>query len=348
MSFKYVLLSDGKSPHTLKWIKEIKKYFDVYLISLNGISEEIKNSLSKEKIFVLNKNTKSEGGNYKLLLKIPEIRRILNTLKPDFINSHYLSSYGFLAALTKPKNSVLIQSTWGTDILVQPFQNKIRYKIAEFSLKKADFVTSDSFYMSDIIKTFGVDEMKIITFPFGLEKTEYYKGKKENIVFSNRALSPNYNIDRIIKWFVKQPHQYKLIVANEGVLRKKLEKLVKKLSISDRVIFTGYLSKKKQEEFYKKSRFFISIPSSDSTSVSLLEAMSFGVIPIVSNIPANREWIIDGVNGIFFHEDLQLDKIVIYKDFYKINYEILNRKAIFPYRIKEFAEKMKNFRVLYR
>lgn len=42
-----------------------------------------------------------------------------------------------------------------------------------------------------------------------------------------------------------------------------------------------------------KNDVFISIPSSDSTSVSLLEAMCCGLFPIVSDLPANREWIHD-------------------------------------------------------
>jgi glycosyltransferase involved in cell wall biosynthesis len=36
---------------------------------------------------------------------------------------------------------------------------------------------------------------------------------------------------------------------------------------------------------------------SDTTSVSLLEAMACGLFPVVSDIPANREWIEDNKNG---------------------------------------------------
>ena len=39
---KYLILADGGSPHTLKWAKELKKYFNIYMISFNGISDEIK------------------------------------------------------------------------------------------------------------------------------------------------------------------------------------------------------------------------------------------------------------------------------------------------------------------
>jgi glycosyltransferase involved in cell wall biosynthesis len=37
--------------------------------------------------------------------------------------------------------------------------------------------------------------------------------------------------------------------------------------------------------------------ASDGASLSLMEAMAVGAIPIVSDIDPNREWVEDGVNG---------------------------------------------------
>jgi glycosyltransferase involved in cell wall biosynthesis len=42
---------------------------------------------------------------------------------------------------------------------------------------------------------------------------------------------------------------------------------------------------------------YVSASLSDTTSVSLLEAMACGLFPIVTDIPANHEWITDGENG---------------------------------------------------
>ncbi len=41
----------------------------------------------------------------------------------------------------------------------------------------------------------------------------------------------------------------------------------------------------------------VSIPSSDGTAMSVLEAMACGVPLIVSDLPSNHEWITPGVNG---------------------------------------------------
>lgn len=342
MKNKYLLLADGSSPHVLKWVKELIKYFDVYLISLNGVSPEISKYLKKDKIYVLNDSVNESGCNYKLIFRIFKLRTTIRQIQPDYINAHYLSSYGFLASLSKgvAPDAILIQSTWGSDILVTPFSNFIYKKVAQFSLVKADYVTSDSWHMADVINGL-IGKKEIIVFPFGLDKIDTNIIEKEYIVFSNRALKSLYNIDKVIKWFANQDSKYRLIVANDGIQKESLEILTEDLGIASRVSFVGYLSEEEQKVYYQKSTYYISIPSSDATSVSLLEAMQYGAIPIVSNIPANREWVLDGVNGVYFDTNKNLDTIVIEKNFDKINHNILKNKALFPKCIEYFIDKVK-------
>lgn len=341
MKNKYLLLADGNSPHILKWAKELVKYFDVYLISLNGISKELSELLDESNVYILNEKVISTGGNFKLIFKLPQIRKIIKSISPEYLNAHYLSSYGFLGALSCGVVSSMkfIQSTWGSDVLVEPFSNVVRKNIAKYSLKKADYITSDSWYMGDVITDLvGVKE--IIVFPFGFDKIERNIIPKEKIVFSNRALKDFYNIDKIIVWFAKQSSDYRLIIANDGVEKNQLKQLVEKLNISSRVEFVGYLSTREQEKLYQKAMYYISLPSSDATSVSLLESMGYGAIPIVSNIPANREWILDGVNGVYFNEQKKIEEIDINENFTEINYNLLNKRAIFPYSIENFIKKV--------
>ncbi|MCF6245170.1 MAG: glycosyltransferase [Sulfurovum sp.] len=341
MNNKYLLLADGNSPHILKWIKELEKHFDLYLISLNGVDVEVYKYIKKNKVFVLNKHTNAAGGNHKLILKIFKIRKLIKEINPDYLNAHYLSSYGFLAALSKgvSPHLKLIQSTWGSDILLEPFKNIVKKKVAQYSLGKADYVTSDSYYMSDIVGQL-VPKKDVIVFPFGFIKIDTATIKKEKLIFSNRALKVFYNIDKILRWFQKQDNTYRLVIANDGDESDALKTLAKELNILNRVDFVGYLTEDEQTEYYQKSLYYISIPNSDATSVSLLEAMQYGAIPIVSNIPANREWILDGVNGAYFDANIMLYDIQVEEDFVKINQNILTNKALFPKCIQEFVTKV--------
>lgn len=68
----------------------------------------------------------------------------------------------------------------------------------------------------------------------------------------------------------------------------------------DRVVFLGGASQEELKNIVKSASFYLSASLSDGTSSSLLEAMASGLIPIVSDIAANREWIIPGENGLLF------------------------------------------------
>jgi len=343
MKNKYLLLADASSPHTLKWVKELIKYFDVYLVTLNNYTQEINDLLTEKHIFNVNEKVVTSGGNFKLIFKYFEIIKIIKKLEPMYLNAHYLSSYGVLGALIKLQYTKikLIQSTWGTDILVTPFQNNIKFKIARFALSKADIITSDSYFMTDKINEIYKNNITQ-TFPFGLEAFELQDNikKDEFLIFSNRGLSENYNIDKIIEWFSSLiDKRYKLIIANDGKMKLTLENRVKILNLENRIKFVGFLTNSEQSKYYRDAKYYISIPSSDSTAVSLLEAMRYGCYPIVSNLSANREWILDEVNGAFFKKDLELNKLTL--DIIKLNQIIISKRAIFEKSIKMYISNIK-------
>jgi len=96
---------------------------------------------------------------------------------------------------------------------------------------------------------------------------------------------------------MKGINRAKLVIANDGYMKEELVKLVDSLNLQEAVSFVGYLDTDRQNELYSRATFFVTIPDSDSTSVSLLEAMSFGCIPICSNILQIMKWVKDGING---------------------------------------------------
>ena len=63
---------------------------------------------------------------------------------------------------------------------------------------------------------------------------------------------------------------------------------------------------------YQKSKIYISIPSSDATAISLLEAIANNCVCFVSNLPANSEHILDKING-FIEPNLDIIDFEKYK-----------------------------------
>jgi len=70
--------------------------------------------------------------------------------------------------------------------------------------------------------------------------------------------------------------------------------------VLDRVQFGGQVSQKELPGWYREADLFVSPSHVDGTSVSLLEALASGLPVIVSDIPGNKEWVEDGINGWLF------------------------------------------------
>ena len=67
----------------------------------------------------------------------------------------------------------------------------------------------------------------------------------------------------------------------------------------ERVNFLGGVSRDILHSALSAASIYVSMSRSDGTSTALLEAMAMGLFPILSDIPANREWICNhGCDGI--------------------------------------------------
>ena len=116
-----------------------------------------------------------------------------------------------------------------------------------------------------------------------------------------RLHKPLYRIDAIVRaWAAIERGgrfgDWRLTVAASGDQTPELKRLADELGLS-RIDFPGFVPGHELAEMYRTSRVFVSVPRSDATSISLLEAMGHGCLPVLSNLPANGEWIIDGLNG---------------------------------------------------
>ena len=344
---KYLVFGNAESVHLLKWVKELQKHFDVIVVSSLDFMPELDDLLSPDRKYALRIKQNEKGVTTAFLGKLSQLQKIIHQSKPDYVNAHYISSHGLLVALAKIRSKhkfKFIASAWGTDVLVFPWKNKVFFWVMKFILSKADWITSDSEYMSHIIKK--IKDKEVLTFTFGLNSLPDYDQTKyeENLFFSNRALSPNYNIHWVLNVFseiYKADPKSRLIVSNEGEEKETLIKQCKELGMEEAVTFIGFAQEKEQADIYTRAGGYFSLPDSDSTSVSLLEALAYGCIPILSDIPANREWVSDGVNGLLIKKDLSLEKLKVLKERHtqiaKDNRKLIADKAIFPDLIREFV-----------
>ena len=87
----------------------------------------------------------------------------------------------------------------------------------------------------------------------------------------------------------------KLIIVGGGELNAKLKEQCNKLSISDKVIFTGYITK--PSRYVQLFDIFLLSSLSEGTSMTLLEAMSVGKLCVVTDAGGNAEIVFTNHNG---------------------------------------------------
>lgn len=348
---KYVIFGDATSPHLLKWAKVLNEKVDLYVASSTSFTNEWDTFLLPEKRLSFGQRKKHSGGNLSILFNIYHLYKWINRIKPDIINPHYLTSHGVMVFLLKKifgLDFFMLSSAWGSDILVTPNKNLL-YKLAiKYVLKYSDLCTSDSSDMSEKMRKLGAK--KIYTFFFGLLDEPAYPSfyKEKWLFFSNRGLEDIYQPLRVLDFFrdiSRNNPAARLIIANKGSLESEMKAYVEKYGLVSKVSFVGFLSEEEQQHYYKKSQWYFSLPKSDSGSVSLLEAMAFGCIPILSNLPANREII--GDNGLIIRENgaySKLEEIISRKNYIiNNNYKWILEKGLFKKSINVLLSKIDSF-----
>lgn len=304
---RYVLLGDAQSPHLLKWAKALAPQVELWVASSRGFDAGFDGLLPPERRLALNLRADQAGGNVKLLLKLPELGAWLHSVDADCINAHYLTSHGTLAWLAKRLwhlRAKLVGSAWGSDILVAPQRNAAYRWLTRRVLRACDLCTSDSQHMSERMRELGARE--VMTFAFGLDELPPPAAQKQlHLFFANRGLELIYRPQRVLELFAAlartQPDA-RLVIANEGSLKAQLQAWVTAQGLSQQVQFVGRLNAEDQARCYDQAQWYLSLPQSDSVAVSVLEAMAHGCVPLLSDLPANRELVQSGVNGLIVHD----------------------------------------------
>jgi len=67
--------------------------------------------------------------------------------------------------------------------------------------------------------------------------------------------------------------------------------------------FPGHINNAELPRYYQMADLYISPSHVDGSSVSLMEALACGLPCLVSDIPANKEWVREGYNGWLFRDN---------------------------------------------
>lgn len=340
-------LANASSIHTHKWVRYfVEKGHEIHVISFEkGQIEGITVHILKLPVLV-------KSATFPLkLASIFRMKALIRNIKPDILHAHYVTNYGLFGALCNYKPFVL--TALGSDILsVQtesPLIRGIKTLIKTYVVKKADVVTVDSrSLMKEIIK-FGAPLEKVKIISHGVSLNEFNPNKKSSlfkknlkippesqVVTSTRNLEKVYDVETVIKAIpnvIKVKPNVHFLVIGEGTQKKYLQKIANSLNVQKYVTFVGKIPNEEVAKFLANSNIYVSTSLSDSTSVSLLEAMAAQLPAVVTDIEGNREWIKNGENGFVIpksNPELLAEKIGLLLDDEKTaeKFGACNRKIV--------------------
>jgi glycosyltransferase involved in cell wall biosynthesis len=156
----------------------------------------------------------------------------------------------------------------------------------------------------------GAPEDRIWTRPWGVDtdalapRTSWAARRAaapEARILWTRRLAPLYDPETFVRalgLLRRRGVPFRATVAGEGPLRPALEALARDLEIGALVRFTGWVGEEELRALYREHEIYVSLSRSDSTSQSLLEAMASGLVPVVSDIEGNREWVTHRDTGL--------------------------------------------------
>jgi glycosyltransferase involved in cell wall biosynthesis len=310
-------LGDFDGAHTRRWLRVfVERGHDVHAISYYQPRAELPGMT----LHVLRPASASSGGGARpasrsLGSRLPVglqrlingmrysragLRRVVQNIAPDLLHAHYVVEHGYYGLFARYHPYVV--SAWGSDLLVDAYGINGLY-FAKRALRAADLVTANDPALAMRAISLGVPRENVAVVPLGIDRLFLEGPPSVNAraddatpptVISDRALEPVYNVDVVLRAFARvlpRRPDARFVVAGDGSQRSRLEALARDLDLSVSVRFAGRLEPAALRDALAAAHVYVSVPRSDSLSLSTKEAMAAGAYPVVSDLPSLGDWL---------------------------------------------------------
>ncbi len=242
---------------------------------------------------------------------LPEFQRLLREIDPDLVHAGPIQSCGYVTALSRFHPWLL--TSWGSDLLFDAQRSPDWKQATQVALSKADAFFCDCDTVRDAAKQLAeIPDSRIVQFPWGIRKglfgpigplpaeADWASEPTARVFISTRAWEPLYGIQTLLEAFrraYRVDSSLRLLLLGNGSEAGRVRAFIDAHGLSRVIRTLAPQTKEDMPKWFRAADAYVSGAQSDGTSVSLLEAMATGLPVVVSDIPSNREWVVEGRNG---------------------------------------------------
>jgi len=241
--------------------------------------------------------------------RFPRARRaigqVLAEVRPDVLHVHDLTTgFGWLAWVSGYRPYIL--SAWGSDLYLRMSQSRTDRLAARLQLRHAEVITADSNDLRRAAIHMGARPDRTHTVLAGIDLTRFYPAQPDpalrsrlqlqgsRVVFSPRQIAPLYEHLSVVRALAALPDDVVLLLsarnAHADYLRT-VEECAAREGVDHRLRIVPTINHDEMPAYFRLADVVVSVPRSDATAATILEALACGRPVVASALPSTAEWL---------------------------------------------------------
>ena len=271
----------------------ISKYYDVEIVSLYKISNDISYKLNKNVKLIYLSNIKPNKKEFLDVLHSKDIYKIFKEgfkslkilyLKKKLVKDYILNTNAKVIISTRYEFTKLLNLYGDSNVKIAEehvyHNNNKRYINKLYrSLKNIDYLIPASKYLEDDYKRL-FKNVNVFYIPQSINDTNDFSKSVNNTVIAVGRLEKEKGFSDLIDVFelvINNNKNARLIIAGDGSLKRDISNRIKKKKLDKYIKLVGFLNDKELISCYKKSSILVMTSYYESFGLVLLEAMSYKI-----------------------------------------------------------------------